>query len=121
LVNLHDDRFEQFQLSHISAFSIKFSRYDHKKKVPALAGTPESRRKEKIQKVILFSASVMLASNEVFRNSMTFLMPGVKLVVKTFSIESFRPIEQLRSLEKIWKHFSSELGFTSLNLFSMTN
>jgi len=63
----------------------------------------------------------MLASNEVLRNSMTFLMPGVKLVVKTFPSESFNRMVQLKSLDEIWKRSSSERVCTSLALFSMTS
>lgn len=63
----------------------------------------------------------MLTSNWVLRKSMTFLIPGVKLVVKTFPSESFSRIVQLKSLEEIWKRSSSERVCTSLALFSMTS
>jgi hypothetical protein len=66
----------------------------------------------------------MLASNDdmiYLRKSMTFLMPGVKLVVKTFPSESFSRMEQLKSLDEIWKRSSSERVWTSLALFSMTS
>ena len=56
----------------------------------------------KIQKLIFSSASEMLESNDNLRKSITFLTPGVKLVVKTFPSESFSRMEQLKSLEEIW-------------------
>ena len=73
----------------------------------------------KIQKLILSSASEMLASNDDLRKSITFLTPGVKLVVKTFPSESFSRMEQLKSLDEIWKRSSSERVCTNLALFSM--
>jgi len=42
----------------------------------------------------------MLASNEDLKKSMPFLMPGLKLVLKTLLSESFSRIEQLKSLAK---------------------
>ncbi|MCX6265738.1 MAG: hypothetical protein NTW16_00040 [Bacteroidetes bacterium] len=74
---------------------------------------------DEIQKVILLSVSAMLASNEDFRKSMTFLIPGVKLVVKTFPSESFSRMEQLKSLDEIWKRYSSERVCTNLAFFLM--
>jgi hypothetical protein len=53
------------------------------------------------QNLILPSTSEMLASNDDLRKSMTFLMPGVKLVVKTFPSESFSRMEQLKSLDAV--------------------
>ena len=44
---------------------------------------------------------MMLASNDDLRKSITFLTPGVKLVVKTFPSESFSRMEQLKSLDEI--------------------
>jgi len=80
-----------------------------KKKVFSLSTErPNRLMKPKVQKVILFSTSVILASNDVLSKSMTFLIPGVKLVVKTFPSESFSLMEQLKSLEEIWKHSRSE-------------
>ena len=61
----------------------------------------------KIQKLIFSSASEMLASNDDLRKSITFLTPGVKLVVKTFPSESFSRIEQLKSFDAVWKRSSS--------------
>ena len=52
---------------------------------------------------------------------MTFLIPGVKLVVKTFPSESFSLMEQLKSLEEIWNRSSSERVWTSFALFSTTS
>jgi hypothetical protein len=45
----------------------------------------------------------MLASKDDLRKSMTFLIPGVKLVMKTFPSESFSRIVQLKSFEEGWK------------------
>jgi hypothetical protein len=53
------------------------------------------------QNLILPSTSEMLASNDDRRKSMTFLIPGVKLVVKTFPSESFSRMEQLKSLDAV--------------------
>jgi hypothetical protein len=50
----------------------------------------------------------MLWSNDALRKSITFLTPGVKLVVKTLPSESFNLIEQLKSLDQIWNFSSSE-------------
>ncbi len=73
----------------------------------------------KIQKLILSSASEMLASNDDLRKSITFLTPGVKLVVKTFPSESFNLIEQLKSLDEIRNFSNSERVCTNFDLFSM--
>jgi len=53
------------------------------------------------QNLILPSASEMFASNDDLRKSMTFLIPSVKLVVKTFPSESFSRMEQLKSLDAV--------------------
>ena len=65
------------------------------------------------QKLIFSSASEMLVSNDDLRKSITFLMPGVKLVVKTFPSESFSRMEQLKSLDEILKRIPFLRGFGS--------
>ena len=47
----------------------------------------------------------MLASEDDLIKSMTFLMSGVKLVMKTFPAESFSFMEQLKSLDSARKGF----------------
>jgi hypothetical protein len=61
----------------------------------------------------------MLESNDDLRKSITFLTPGVKLVVKTFPSESFSRMEQLKSFDEIWKRSSSERVCTNFALFSV--
>ena len=89
--------------------------YDHKKR----EFRPPRVELPKIQKLIFSSASEMLTSNDDLRKSITFFTPGVKLVVKTFPSESFSRIEQLKSLDEIWKRSSSERVCTNFALFSM--
>ena len=80
-------------------FQIAF--YDHKKKRSGLSLNAEISDLTEGQNLILPSTSDMLASNDDLRKSMTFLMPGVKLVVKTFPSESFSRMEQLKSLDAV--------------------
>jgi hypothetical protein len=95
--------------------------YENKKRRSRTSGIAKFLNISSIQNVILLSVSAMLASNEDLRKSMTFLIPGVKLVVKTLPSESFRLMVQLKSLEEIWKRSSSLRVCTSLALFSMTS
>jgi len=60
----------------------------------------------------------MEESNDVLRNSTTFLTPGVNEVVKTFPSESFSLRVQLKSFDEVWNFSSSERVPTSLSRFS---
>jgi len=60
--------------------------YDHKKRRSGLSLNAEISDLTEGQNLILPSTSAMLASNDALRKSMTFLMTGVKLVVKTFPL-----------------------------------
>ena len=66
---------------------------------------------------MLLSTSLMLASNDDLRKSITFLMPGVKLVVKTFPSESFNLMEQLKSLDENLEAFQFASGLHQFGPF----